>query len=95
MIPAKDTDRNTIIGIGTRAFYKKGLTSVTFPKGVMASYSGSAIAEGLTERGNFIIQNNSFTGRRNLCWWNSITEQPVKERKILSYNLADWKCSVC
>lgn len=64
MIPAKDTDRNTIIGIGTRAFYHKGLTSVTFPKGVMASYSGSAIAEGLTERGNFIIQNNSFTGNK-------------------------------
>lgn len=62
VIPAKDTDRNPIIGIGTKAFYKKGLTSVTFPKGVMASYSGSAIAEGLTERGNFIIQNNSFTG---------------------------------
>lgn len=64
VIPAKDTDRNPIIGIGTKAFYKKGLTSVTFPKGVMASYSGSAIAEGLTERGNFIIQNSSFTSNK-------------------------------
>ena len=62
VIPAKDADRNPIVGIGAGAFQKKGITSVTFPKGVMASYSGSDIAEGLTERGNFIILSSAFLG---------------------------------
>lgn len=62
VIPAKDADRNPIVGIGAGAFQKKGITSVIFPKGVMASYSGSDIAEGLTERGNFIILSSAFLG---------------------------------
>ncbi|MDO5589784.1 MAG: leucine-rich repeat protein [Lachnospiraceae bacterium] len=62
VIPAKDADRNPIVGIGAGAFQKKGITSVTFPKGVMTSYSGNDIAEGLTERGNFIIQSSAFLG---------------------------------
>lgn len=62
VIPAKDADRNPIVGIGAGAFQKKGITSVTFPKGVMASYSGSDIAEGLTERGNFVILSSAFLG---------------------------------
>lgn len=53
VIPAEDYDGNKIIGIGTKAFSKKGITSVTFPKGVMADYSGNSIENrggGFTER---------------------------------------------
>lgn len=62
VIPVEDYDGNTIIGIGQKAFYHKGIKSVTFPSGVMAEYKGDEIAEGLTERGNFIIQANAFAG---------------------------------
>lgn len=62
VIPKKDTEGNTIIGIGERAFQKKGIESVIFPEGVMTDYHGNDAAEGVTKRGNFIILSNAFSG---------------------------------
>ncbi len=62
VIPAKDVDGNQVIGIGAKAFYKKGLESVTFPAGVMSDETGDSIAAGVTQRGNFIILNDAFSG---------------------------------
>ena len=62
VIPKKDTDGKTIIGIGEKAFQKKGIESVIFPEGVMTDYHGNDAAEGVTKRGNFIIQSSAFAG---------------------------------
>ena len=62
VIPAEDYDGNPIMGIGANALKSKGFTSVTFPEGVMADYEGTAIAEGLEQRGNFIILSSALAG---------------------------------
>lgn len=62
VIPKKDTEGKTIIGIGERAFQKKGIESVVFPEGVMTDCHDNNVAEGVTKRGNFIILSNAFSG---------------------------------
>lgn len=64
IIPSEAPDGTKVTGIGEKAFYKLGITSVTFPQGVMTTYDGPAdiIAEGITERGDFVILSNAFFG---------------------------------
>lgn len=81
VIPAEDYDGNPIMGIGEKAFYHMGFTSVTFPEGVMADYEGDVIADGLKQRGNFVILANSFAG-------NELTEVDLPEGVIYVGNSA-------
>lgn len=64
VIPSADPQGNPVTGIGPKAFYKMGIESVTFPEEVMTGYEGpeDIIAEGVKERGNFVIMSNAFYG---------------------------------
>lgn len=64
VIPAVDDEGNTIVAVGERAFYDKGLESVTFPTGMMVDYDDT-LTNRVTKRGNFIIADNAFA-RNNL-----------------------------
>lgn len=69
VIPAEDPDGKTVTGIGMKAFYKNTeIETVTFPEGVMTDYDGpkEIIADGITQRGNFIILKQAFDGCSNL-----------------------------
>ena len=61
VLPAVDNEGNTIVGVAENAFSKKGLTSVTFPTGMMVDYDDT-ITNKITKRGNFIIAENAFSG---------------------------------
>lgn len=63
VIPATDPDGTKVQGVGKNAFNKKGLTSVTFPENVKASYDDTTwdtTGKGLTERGDFFIGYAAF-----------------------------------
>lgn len=63
VIPEKDTNGKQVTGIAPNAFYGKGLESVTFPTGVMANVEENIkdlAADGVTQRGNFVILANAF-----------------------------------
>lgn len=63
VIPAKDPDGNKIVGIGESAFREKGLESVQFPTGMLASYDDDVttdLEEKVSRRGNFVIGESSF-----------------------------------
>lgn len=65
VIPATDPNGKQITGIGSKAFYKKGIESVTFPSDVMTTVEENVkdeVADGVTQRGNFIILANAFFG---------------------------------
>lgn len=65
VIPAEDESGNKIQGVGKNALQKLGLTSVTFPEGVKASYDDTtwtSVGAGLTERGDFFIGYGAFSG---------------------------------
>ena len=65
IIPKTDPDGKKVTGIGPKAFYQKTqVESVTFPEGVMAEYDGpeGVIADGVTERGDFVICKQAFDG---------------------------------
>lgn len=61
VIPAVDDEGYQIVGIAQNAFYQKGLTSVTFPTGMMVDYDDT-ITNKVTKRGNFVIAENAFAG---------------------------------
>lgn len=71
VLPAVDDKGETIIAVANSAFAKKGLTSVTFPTGMMASYEDT-ITNKVTKRGNFVIAENAFAG-------NELTELILPE----------------
>lgn len=59
VIPAKDPQGNLIVGVGPDAFREKGLTSVTFPTGMMCAYDDQ-LTKRITKRGNFVICEAAF-----------------------------------
>ena len=61
VIPAEDDEGDPIVGVAESAFKNKGLTSVTFPTGMMVDYDDT-ITHKVTKRGNFIIADNAFAG---------------------------------
>ena len=61
VIPRTDADGNILVGIGQKAFYKKGLNSVEFPSGMLVPYDDT-LTHSVTKRGNFIIAENAFSG---------------------------------
>lgn len=63
VLPAVDDKGETLIAVANSAFYKKGLTSVTFPTGMMASYEDT-ITNKITKRGNFVIAESAFAGNQ-------------------------------
>ncbi|MDD5823225.1 MAG: leucine-rich repeat protein [Firmicutes bacterium] len=61
VIPAVDDEGYQIVGIAESAFKNKGLTSVTFPKGMMVDYDDT-VTHKVTKRGNFVIAESAFAG---------------------------------
>ena len=59
VIPSVDDEGYTIVGVAENAFKGKGLTSVTFPTGMMVDYDDT-ITNKVTKRGNFIIGDSAF-----------------------------------
>lgn len=59
VLPAVDDEGNPIVGVAEGAFKAKGLTSVTFPAGMLVDYDDT-ITNKVTKRGNFIIAENAF-----------------------------------
>ncbi|HHW95298.1 MAG TPA: leucine-rich repeat protein [Mogibacterium sp.] len=59
VLPAKDTEGNTLVGVGANAFKEKGLTSVKFPTGMMVSYDDT-ITNRVSKRGNYVIAESAF-----------------------------------
>ncbi len=66
VLPSKDADGNTLIGVGDSAFKGKGLTSVVFPTGMMVDYDDD-VTYSVTKRGNYIIFDEAFAN-------NNLTE---------------------
>ncbi|MGN1166537.1 MAG: leucine-rich repeat protein [Lachnospiraceae bacterium] len=64
VIPAEGPNGQVVTGIAPKAFYKLEIESVTFPEGAKTTYDGpeDIIADGVTERGNFVICSNAFYG---------------------------------
>lgn len=63
VIPKKDDQGNTIVGVGDSAFKNQGLTSVTFPEGMRVSYDDT-VTNKITRRGNFVIGGSAFAGNK-------------------------------
>ena len=63
VLPAVDDKGNPIVGVAEGAFKAKGLTSVTFPAGMLVDYDDK-ITNKVTKRGNFIIAENAFAGNQ-------------------------------
>jgi len=74
VIPALDPDGNKIVGIGDGAFKEMGLTSVSFPTGMMIEYDDQ-ITHKVTKRGNFVISDSAFAS-------NKLTEVTLPEGVI-------------
>ena len=74
VIPATDDKGETIVGVGEGAFREKGLTSVTFPTGMMVDYDDT-VTNRVTKRGNFIIAESAFAK-------NELTEVDLPEGVI-------------
>ncbi len=64
VIPETDQDGRKVTGVGPKAFQKMGLESVEFPENVKVKYEGASdiIADGVKERGDFIIGFSAFLG---------------------------------
>lgn len=60
VLPSKDTDGVKLMGVADSAFKGRGLTSVTFPTGMMVDYDDT-VTHSVTRRGNFIIGFDSFS----------------------------------
>lgn len=58
-IPSVDDTGETIVGVGEKAFYEKGITGVTFPSGMMVDYDDT-LTHRVTKRGNFVIAESAF-----------------------------------
>lgn len=63
VIPKKDDQGNTLVGVGDSAFKNQGLTSVTFPEGMRVSYDDT-VTNKITRRGNFVIGGSAFAGNK-------------------------------
>ena len=61
VLPSKDDKGNTLVGVASNAFQKKGVESVTFPSGMLASYNDT-VTHKITRRGNFVIAEGAFEG---------------------------------
>lgn len=80
VIPAADTEGNTIVAVGEGAFRDQGLTSVTFPTGMMVDYDDT-VTNRVTKRGNFIIAESAFAN-------NELTEVDLPEGVIACLPMA-------
>lgn len=59
VIPAEDTDGNTIVAVGKAAFKGQGITSVKFPSGMQVPYDDT-VTHRVSKRGNFVIADEAF-----------------------------------
>lgn len=59
VIPSKTPEGVSITGIGNEAFKGKGLTSVSFPTGMLVPYDDT-VSHTVSRRGNFIIHESAF-----------------------------------
>lgn len=72
VIPLKDPDGKVVTGVAPGVFKSSEdgknyeIASVTFPEKIKTAYTGpkDIIAEGISERGDFIICNNAFAGNK-------------------------------
>lgn len=63
VIPAKDSEGKKVQGVGSKAFYKKGIEMLVLPENVKESWDDSTWStsgKGVTERGDFFIGNSAF-----------------------------------
>lgn len=60
VIPAVSDTGEILVGVAPNAFEDKGLTSVTFPTGMLVDYEDTATNR-VTRRGNFIIDDAAFS----------------------------------
>ena len=63
VLPSKDDKGNTLVGVASNAFQKKGVESVTFPSGMLVSYDDT-VTHKITRRGNFVIAEGAFEGNK-------------------------------
>lgn len=63
VLPAKDDQGETLMGVAPEAFKGKGLTSVKFPEGMLVDYDDT-VTNVVTRRGNFVIGENAFSGNK-------------------------------
>ena len=63
VLPSKDDKGNTIVGVASNAFQKKGVESVVFPSGMLTSYDDT-VTHKITRRGNFVIAEGAFEGNK-------------------------------
>ena len=63
VLPSKDDKGNTLVGVASNAFQKKGVESVTFPSGMLTSYNDT-VTHKITRRGNFVIAEGAFEGNK-------------------------------
>ena len=63
VIPAVDDEGETIVGVAMNAFNGRGLTSVTFPTGMMVDYDDT-VTNKVTKRGNFVIAESAFANNQ-------------------------------
>ncbi|ASS37232.1 leucine-rich repeat protein [Mogibacterium pumilum] len=63
VLPSKDDKGNTIVGVASNAFQKKGVESVVFPSGMLTSYNDT-VTHKITRRGNFVIAEGAFEGNK-------------------------------
>lgn len=75
VLPAVDDEGYVVVGVADRAFYNKGLTSVTFPTGMMVDYDDTVTNGKVTKRGNFVIGESAFA-------YNNLTSVTLPEGVI-------------
>lgn len=64
VLPSTDDEGDPVVGVAPSAFSKKGLTSVTFPTGMMVDYNDTVTNGKITKRGNFVIAESAFAGNK-------------------------------
>lgn len=74
VLPSETEDGEKLVGVADGAFSNKGLTSVTFPEGMMVDYDDT-VTHVVTKRGNYIIGAGAFSK-------NNLTELDLPEGVI-------------
>lgn len=64
VIPAADAEGRQVCGVGPNAFAKCGITSVSFPEGVLCENDKPTWNPDLQKRGNFVIGASAFLGNQ-------------------------------
>ena len=64
VLPSVDDKGNKLVGVCGDAFSGKGITKVTFPTGMLVSYTDNVTGGKITKRGNFLIMEGAFSNNK-------------------------------